>query len=76
MILEATIKTGAIYLYSNLRGCDGNRLYFDGASIIAQNGKVLAMTNMFSLKDIDVVVSQVDLERVRTARADNKSFGE
>jgi len=35
MILEATIKTGGIYLYSNLRGCDGNRLYFDGASIIA-----------------------------------------
>lgn len=51
MILEATIKTGGIYLYSNLRGCDGNRLYFDGASIIAQNGKVLAMTNMFSLKN-------------------------
>lgn len=35
MILEATMKTGGIYIYSNLRGCDGNRLYFDGASIIA-----------------------------------------
>lgn len=35
MILEATIKTGGVYIYSNLRGCDGNRIYFDGASIVA-----------------------------------------
>lgn len=34
------------------------------------------MTNMFSLKDIDVVVAEIDLERVRTVRASNKSFGE
>ena len=45
MILEATHKTGGAYIYSNLRGCDGARVYFDGASIIAQNGKVLAMTH-------------------------------
>ncbi|KAL4445070.1 hypothetical protein ABPG74_018798 [Tetrahymena malaccensis] len=76
MILEATIKTGAIYLYSNLRGCDGNRIYFDGASIIAQNGKILSMTNMFALQDIDLVITQVDLDRVRSSRAENKSFGE
>jgi NAD+ synthase (glutamine-hydrolysing) len=35
MILEATHKTGGIYIYSNLRGCDGGRVYFDGASIVA-----------------------------------------
>jgi NAD+ synthase (glutamine-hydrolysing) len=35
MILEATLKTGGVYIYSNLRGCDGGRVYFDGASIIA-----------------------------------------
>ena len=75
MILEATHKTGGAYIYSNLRGCDGARVYFDGASIIAQNGKVLAMTHQFSLNDIDVIVTDIDLAKVRAHRADNKSFG-
>jgi NAD+ synthase (glutamine-hydrolysing) len=35
MIKEATLKTGGIYIYSNVRGCDGGRLYYDGNSIIA-----------------------------------------
>jgi len=35
MITEATLKTNGIYLYSNLRGCDGGSFLFDGASIIA-----------------------------------------
>jgi NAD+ synthase (glutamine-hydrolysing) len=38
LIRNATVKTGGLYLYSNLRGCDGCRLYFDGASMIALNG--------------------------------------
>ncbi|EGR27476.1 hypothetical protein IMG5_195230 [Ichthyophthirius multifiliis] len=76
MILEATIKTGGVYIYSNLRGCDGSRVYFDGASIVAQNGKVLGMTDMFSLQNVDVVVSDIDLGKVRSHRAEKKSFGE
>lgn len=35
MISQAMKKSGGIYLYSNNRGCDGSRLYFDGNSIIA-----------------------------------------
>jgi len=35
LIKNATVKSGGVYLYSNLRGCDGTRVYFDGTSIIA-----------------------------------------
>ncbi len=33
-------KSGGIYLYSNIRGCDGGRVYYDGNSIIALNGNI------------------------------------
>lgn len=42
MIIDTTSKNGGIYLYSNLRGCDGERLYFDGYSFITVNGKIIA----------------------------------
>lgn len=30
LIVEATRMVGGIYLYANQRGCDGDRLYYDG----------------------------------------------
>ena len=44
--LELTLgplrKAGGVYVYSNLRGCDGERLYFDGCACIAVNGELVA----------------------------------
>ncbi|GME73470.1 unnamed protein product [[Candida] boidinii] len=37
MITEATRKCGGIYLYSNQKGCDGDRLYYDGCALIVVN---------------------------------------
>jgi NAD+ synthase (glutamine-hydrolysing) len=34
LILEATRKCGGIYLYSNMKGCDGDRIYYDGSAMI------------------------------------------
>jgi NAD+ synthase (glutamine-hydrolysing) len=41
LIKNATYRNGGVYMYSNLKGCDGGRLYFDGASSISMNGEVL-----------------------------------
>ncbi|KAF8460628.1 hypothetical protein BDZ91DRAFT_738833 [Kalaharituber pfeilii] len=68
LIREATKKNGGIYLYSNQQGCDGDRLYYDGCSMIVVNGKVVAQGSQFSLKDIEVVTATVDLEDVRSYR--------
>jgi NAD+ synthase (glutamine-hydrolysing) len=40
LILNATARNGGVYLYSNLTGCDGGRIYFDGNSMMAMNGKL------------------------------------
>lgn len=41
LIRSATTKSGGVYLYANQRGCDGNRLYYDGCASVAMNGALL-----------------------------------
>ncbi|TGJ85980.1 hypothetical protein E0Z10_g2773 [Xylaria hypoxylon] len=69
LIGEATRKCGGVYMYSNVSGCDGDRLYFDGSAMIFCNGQLLAQSPQFSLNDVDVVTATVDLEEVRAHRS-------
>ncbi|CAL9729690.1 hypothetical protein MOUN0_H04918 [Monosporozyma unispora] len=69
LILNATQRCGGVYLYANQRGCDGDRLYYDGCALIAVNGKIVGQGSQFSLKDVEVVTATVDLEDVRSYRA-------
>jgi NAD+ synthase (glutamine-hydrolysing) len=75
LIIGATRKCGGVYLYSNQRGCDGGRSYYDGGAIIVCNGQVLAQASQFSVHDVETVVATVDLDDVRTYRAGIASFG-
>lgn len=68
-IVSATAKCGGVYLYSNQRGCDGGRLYFDGCALIVCNGQVLAQASQFSLAEVEVITATVNLEDVRSYRA-------
>ncbi|KAF5092944.1 hypothetical protein D0Z00_004326 [Geotrichum galactomycetum] len=74
LITEATEKCGGVYLYANQKGCDGDRLYYDGCALIVVNGEVVAQGAQFSLEDIEVVTATVDLDVVRTHRL-APSFG-
>lgn len=68
LISEATKKCGGVYLYLNQRGCDGDRLYYDGCACIVVNGRMLAQALQFLLADVEVVTATVDLEDVRGYR--------
>lgn len=72
LISEATAKTGGVYMYSNQRGCDGDRLYYDGCALILNSGQVLAQGSQFSLRDVEVQTALVDLDEIwswRTSRS-------
>ncbi|ODV60364.1 glutamine-dependent NAD(+) synthetase, partial [Ascoidea rubescens DSM 1968] len=69
LITEASTKCGGVYLYSNQKGCDGDRLYYDGCSLVVLNGQVLAQASQFSLDDVEVITATIDLEDVRSYRA-------
>lgn len=68
-IVSATAKCGGVYVYSNQRGCDGGRLYYDGCALIVCNGNVVAQASQFSLNDVEVITATVNLEDVRSYRA-------
>ena len=76
LMKEPTRKCGGVYVYSNHRGCDGNRLYFDGCSLICVNGEVVAQATQFSMNDVEVITAVVDLDQIRSYRQDAASFQE
>ncbi|KAI1812978.1 glutamine-dependent NAD synthetase [Poronia punctata] len=69
LIGEATRKCGGVYMYSNVSGGDGDRLYFDGSAMIFCNGQLLGQSPQFSLNDVEIVTATIDLEEVRAYRS-------
>lgn len=75
LITEATRRSGGVYLYSNLEGGDGDRLFFDGRSIIAVNGQIVNIEDGFTLRDVLVMTEDIDLGSILSYRMRNNSFG-
>jgi NAD+ synthase (glutamine-hydrolysing) len=55
LIKNATSKCGGVYLYSNQKGCDGGRLYYDGCALAMVNGKLIAQGSQFSIREVELV---------------------
>uniref|UniRef100_A0A2R5L8C7 Glutamine-dependent NAD(+) synthetase n=1 Tax=Ornithodoros turicata TaxID=34597 RepID=A0A2R5L8C7_9ACAR len=68
LIKSATAKSGGIYMFNNLRGCDGERVYYQGCSSIAINGDFVTVAKQFALPEVEVSTATVDLEDVRAYR--------
>ena len=62
------LKSGGVYVLSNIRGCDGERTYYDGCCMIAVNGDIVSQGSQFSIADVEVTTAAVDLENVRAYR--------
>lgn len=75
LMINATRKCGGVYLYSNQRGCDGGRTYYDGCAMIVVNGRIVAQAPQFDVQDVHVITATVDLDDVRSYRASQPSFG-
>lgn len=69
LIKSATARNGGIYMYSNMSGCDGNRLVFDGNSMIYKNGALLACGDHLTFKDVEMVTATINLDEVRSYRS-------
>lgn len=75
LMINATRKCGGVYLYSNQRGCDGGRTYYDGCAMIVVNGRIIAQAPQFDVHDVHVITATVDLDDVRSYRASHPAFG-
>ena len=72
--IGATHSRVGLYMYRNHHGCDGGRLYYDGCCCVVVKGEVVAQGSQFSLKDLEIVVAQVELERVASLRGSISCF--
>ncbi|XP_058064465.1 glutamine-dependent NAD(+) synthetase [Anopheles bellator] len=68
LIRNASYKAGGAYLFSNLRGCDGQRVYFNGCSAVALNGAVIARGQQFALDEVEVTFATFDLDDIQAYR--------
>lgn len=51
-MLAFGLQSGGIYLYANQKGCDGDRVYYDGCAMVAINGDIVAQGVQFSVNDV------------------------
>ncbi|XP_046583334.1 LOW QUALITY PROTEIN: glutamine-dependent NAD(+) synthetase-like [Haliotis rubra] len=76
LVKQATAKCGGAYLFSNLIGCDGERVYYDGGSMISVNGELVAQGPQFSLQEVIVTTATFDLEDIRMFKNSIRSRSE
>jgi NAD+ synthase (glutamine-hydrolysing) len=68
LLQEAARESGGVILYSDQRGCGGDRTYSDGCAMIFVNGELVALGRQFSLEDVEVVTATVNLDDVEAFR--------
>ncbi|KAG5446506.1 Glutamine-dependent NAD(+) synthetase [Clonorchis sinensis] len=66
---------GGLYAYTNLRGCDSERICYDGGAMAAVSGKLVLLGKQFGLDEVEVNTVTVDLNAIRSRRIGNTSFG-
>lgn len=63
-------KSGGTIVYSNQKGCDGDRFYYGGKAAVIVNGTITAQGPQFTLNDVEVVTARISLSQVRCYRND------
>ncbi|MFW6146567.1 MAG: NAD(+) synthase [Planctomycetota bacterium] len=69
-VLEGSRAFGAAYVYANLLGNEAGRVIYDGGALIATAGRLVAVGPRFSYGPAHVISAVVDIDEVRTARAE------
>jgi len=68
LVLEGSRAFGAAYLYANLLGCEAGRIIYDGDTLIASHGEIVARGARFSFRDCELTSGVVDIDRCRLIR--------
>jgi NAD+ synthase (glutamine-hydrolysing) len=74
LLLEGSRAFGASYVYANLLGNEAGRVIYDGDTLIASDGEILAAGRRFSWADYQVIAATVDVELTRSRRAWRSSY--
>ena len=68
LVKGASAKSGGVYMFNNLRGCDGERVYFNGCSMIGLNGDIVSRCSQYAIQEVEIATATIDLEDIRAYR--------
>lgn len=64
-ILEGSRAFGVTYVYTNLLGNESGRIIYDGASLIASNGKMVNESTRFSYHSTTLTSAVIDIDKTQ-----------
>ena len=74
LVLEGSRAFAATYIYANLLGNEAGRIIYDGCSLIATGGRLVAQGPRFSLEEVMLTTATIDIDATRTIQARTASF--
>jgi NAD+ synthase (glutamine-hydrolysing) len=74
-VLEGARAFGVSYVYANLLGNEAGRVIYDGDSLIASAGQLLAVGKRFSFNEYHIISALVDVDLTRMAQARTSQAG-
>jgi NAD+ synthase (glutamine-hydrolysing) len=74
-VLEGSRAFGVAYVYANMLGNEAGRAIYDGGSLIAEAGELVAVGPRFSYHDVSVTTAVVDLDQIRLKRPHSANPG-
>ena len=73
-VVDGSRAFNATYIYTNLLGNEAGRTIYDGGSIIASGGKLLAVGKRLGFEDVYLTTSIIDIDTTRTQSVRTASF--
>ncbi len=68
-VLEGSRSFGVGYVYTNLLGNEAGRAIYDGGTIIASNGELIAMSERLTFHDVRLTSALIDIDAQRMAQS-------
>ena len=73
-VAESSRAFGCAYIYANLLGNEAGRIIYDGETLIASGGELVARGPRFSYNDYVLTIASVDVDQNRMRQARTMSF--
>jgi NAD+ synthase (glutamine-hydrolysing) len=73
-VIEGSRAFGVAYVYANLLGNESGRILYDGGALIATAGRMVAMGDRFSFRDVELTSAVVDVAENRMMQSRIESF--
>ncbi len=69
LVLEGSRAFNVTYLYANLLGNEAGRAIYDGGTMVATCGRLVAAGPRFSYRDVQIATAVVDIDSTRVLQA-------